>query len=163
MVTTMSDLLQKPGKQPVSDMKKNPKQDSTDNQAAGWGSGTPLSEAFDRGHVFSDRCPSRQILNHITSRWGVLVLMGLIDGTYRFAELRRKINGVSEKMLAQTLQTLEADGFVLRKSYPVVPPHVEYSLTPLGLEAAEKVRDLADWLEVNLNRVLDAQQRAASS
>ncbi|NVK33167.1 MAG: helix-turn-helix transcriptional regulator [Rhodobacteraceae bacterium] len=119
----------------------------------------PLSEAFERGHVFSDRCPSRQVLNHITSRWGVLVLLGLVDGTYRFAELRRKINGVSEKMLSQTLQTLEADGFVLRMSYPVVPPHVEYSLTPLGREAAEKVRDLADWLEVNLGRVLEAQQQ----
>ena len=71
--------------------------------------------------------------------------------------LRRRIGGVSEKMLAQTLQWLEADGFVLRVSYPVVPPHVEYSLTPLGYEVALRVRDLADWIEVKLPEILQAR------
>ena len=93
----------------------------------------------------------------MTSRWGVLLLVALLAGTHRFSDLRRKIGGVSEKMLAQTLQWLEADGFVLRVSYPVVPPHVEYSLTPLGYEVALRVRDLADWIEVKLPEILQAR------
>ncbi len=112
-----------------------------------------LSEALESGNVFADKCPSRLILNHITSRWGVLVLVALLAGTHRFSELRRKINGVSERMLAQTLQVLEADGFIDRRSLPVVPPHVEYSLTPLGVEVAEQVRSLVDWIQQNLGRI----------
>ncbi|MBC3765814.1 winged helix-turn-helix transcriptional regulator [Neptunicella marina] len=114
---------------------------------------SPLSAALAAGNVFASQCPSRIILNHITSRWGVLVLVALLAGTHRFSELRRKINGVSERMLAQTLQTLEADGFVERHSLPVVPPHVEYNLTPLGAEAADKVRALVDWIENNLDKM----------
>jgi DNA-binding HxlR family transcriptional regulator len=72
---------------------------------------------------------------------------------HRFSELRRTIGGVSERMLAQTLQQLEGDGMVSRVAYQVVPPHVEYSLTPLGREAAEKVRVLADWIELSLPRI----------
>jgi DNA-binding HxlR family transcriptional regulator len=120
------------------------------DQRAQYGS---IAEALAAGDVFADQCPSRLILNHITSRWGVLVLVALLAGTYRFSELRRKINGVSERMLAQTLQTLEADGFVVRHSLPVVPPHVEYSLTPLGAEVAAQVRNLVDWIEHNLARI----------
>ncbi len=85
--------------------------------------------------------------------------MTLRQGTHRFSELRRKIGGVSEKMLAQSLQTLAEDGFVLRVSHPVVPPFVEYSLTPLGEEVAEHVATLTDWIEVNLPRVLSARDR----
>ena len=110
-----------------------------------------------RGNLFAEACPSREVLKHVTSRWGVLVLLVLANGTQRFSGLRRKIGGVSEKMLAQTLQWLEADGFVLRVSYPVVPPHVEYSLTPLGYEVALRVRDLADWIEVKLPEILQAR------
>lgn len=117
-----------------------------------------LSEQMMRGEVFSDQCPSREILKHVTNRWGGLVLVALLLGTHRFSDLRRKLSGVSEKMLAQTLQTLEADGFVMRVSYPVVPPHVEYSLTPLGAELAKQVEFLVDWIEINLPRILDAQQ-----
>ncbi|HBA08749.1 MAG: transcriptional regulator [Methylotenera sp.] len=117
-----------------------------------------LSEQMMRGEVFSDQCPSREILKHVTNRWGGLVLVALLLGTHRFSDLRRKLSGVSEKMLAQTLQTLEADGFVMRVSYPVVPPHVEYSLTPLGAELAKQVELLVDWIEINLPRILDAQQ-----
>ncbi|MFN3883101.1 MAG: winged helix-turn-helix transcriptional regulator [Nitrincola lacisaponensis] len=120
-------------------------------------SGLTLTEQMQRGQVFAERCPSRQVLNHVTSRWGVLVLIALLEGTYRFSELRRKITGVSERMLAQTLQLLEADGFVLRTAYPVVPPHVEYNLTPMGEEVAVRVRELADWVEINLHRVLEVQ------
>ncbi|HEY3589210.1 MAG TPA: helix-turn-helix domain-containing protein [Buttiauxella sp.] len=113
-----------------------------------------LSEQMRNGNLFAEQCPSRDVLKHVTSRWGVLILVALQDGTHRFSDLRRKMGGVSEKMLAQTLQWLEADGFVNRKSYPVVPPHVEYSLTPLGHDVSEKVAALADWIEVNLPQVM---------
>lgn len=109
--------------------------------------------------VYSVRCPSRSILEHITSRWGVLVLGILLGGTKRFSELRNAIGGVSEKMLAQTLQTLERDGLVLRTAYPVIPPRVEYSLTPLGQQAAPLVAELARWSEQNVTRVLEARQQ----
>ena len=114
-----------------------------------------------RGDLFAEACPSREVLQHVTSRWGVLILVALLDGTHRFSELRRKIGGVSEKMLAQTLQALESDGFVLRTSFPVVPPHVEYSLTPMGTEVAAQVQTLADWIEHNLSTIL--QTRAAQA
>lgn len=117
-----------------------------------------LSEQMRRGELFAVDCPSRDVLQHVTSRWGVLVLVALLAGTHRFSDLRRKIGGVSEKMLAQTLQWLESDGFVLRKSYPVVPPHVEYSLTPLGLEVARRVEALADWIEGNLPSIMEARR-----
>ena len=118
---------------------------------------SPLSEHLMRGNLFAAACPSREVLKHVTSRWGVLLLVALMAGTHRFSDLRRKIGGVSEKMLAQTLQWLEADGFVLRVQYPVVPPHVEYSLTPLGQEVALRVRDLADWIEVKLPEIMQAK------
>ena len=118
-----------------------------------------LSEQQRDGDLFAAACPSREVLKHVTSRWGVLTLIALQSGTHRFSELRRKMGGVSEKMLAQTLQWLEADGFVIRHSYPVVPPHVEYTLTPLGSEVAEKVEALADWIEINLPKVMVSRQQ----
>ena len=90
-------------------------------------------------------CPYRLVLEHVTSRWGVLVLMELLERPYRFSELRRAIGRVSEKMLTQTLQTLERDGLVHRDAKPVIPPRVDYSLTDLGREAAVQVRGLAMW------------------
>lgn len=118
---------------------------------------------FDKGNVFSDKCPSRDILKHVTSRWGVLVFVALKDGsTMRFSELRRLIEGVSEKMLAQTLQQLEQDGFLSRISHPVIPPHVDYRLTEMGLEVAELVINLAAWIENNLMDIL-AQKEAIAS
>ena len=113
----------------------------------------PISEKLRRGNLLAADCPSREVLKHVTSRWGVLVLMALEGKTRRFSELRRMIGGVSERMLAQTLQWLEGDGLVDRVSYPVVPPHVEYSLTPLGAEAASRVRALADWIETSLPEI----------
>lgn len=113
-----------------------------------------LSAKLQRGELFSPDCPSREVLKHLTSRWGVLVLVALLSGMHRFSDLRRKIGGVSEKMLAQTLQLLEGDGLVSRLALPVVPPHVEYTLTPLGMQAARKVESLADWIEENLPDIL---------
>lgn len=103
-------------------------------------------------------CPSRLILEHVTSRWGVLVLAALLERSYRFSELRRQVGGVSEKMLAQTLQTLERDGFVDRDAKPVIPPRVDYSLTPLGKEAAEQVWGLARWTEQRIDQVFTARE-----
>ena len=112
-----------------------------------------LAKLLERGCVFSDQCPSREILKHVTSRWGVLLLVALLAGTHRFSELRRKIGGISEKMLAQTLQVLENDGFVIRTVFPVIPPHVEYELSASGVEIAKLVEALADWIELNMHRV----------
>ena len=114
-----------------------------------------LSARIGRGDLMAADCPSRQVLKRLTSRWGVLVLIALQSGTHRFSGLRRAIGGVSERMLAQTLQGLELDGMVERKAYQVVPPRVEYSLTPLGREAAAKVRDLADWIEMMLPAIAE--------
>ena len=114
-----------------------------------------------QGDLFAPACPSRGILDHLTSRWGVLVLVVLIEGTHRFSELRRLVAGVSEKMLAQTLRELEADGFVLRIVYPEVPPHVEYQLTDLGREVALHIEGLTDWIQENLSRILEARTKTA--
>lgn len=117
-----------------------------------------IASLMARGELFAAECPSREVLQHVTSRWGVLVLVALLSGTHRFSDLRRKIGGVSEKMLAQTLQWLEGDGFVLRTQYPVVPPHVDYRLTPMGVEVAQQVQGLADWIEGNLGRILSGRK-----
>ncbi len=122
-----------------------------------------IAERLQRGQLFSPDCPSRAVLQHVTSRWGVLVLVALLAGTHRFSDLRRKVGGVSEKMLAQTLQWLESDGFVLRVSRPVVPPHVEYSLTPMGTEVARQVEGLVDWIEGNLHRIMDRHRAGAAT
>lgn len=113
-----------------------------------------LSQQLRDGNLFAAQCPSREILKHVTSRWGILILISLRDGTHRFSDLRRKIGGISEKMLAQSLQALEQDGFINRVSYPVLPPLVEYTLTDSGEQISEKVAILADWIEINLPDIL---------
>ncbi|MFJ8053081.1 winged helix-turn-helix transcriptional regulator [Streptomyces luteogriseus] len=117
-------------------------------------------------------CPYRLVLEHVTSRWGVLVLIQLLDRPYRFSELRRAIGAyggraVSEKMLTQTLQTLERDGLVHRDAKAVIPPRVDYSLTGLGREAADQVRALSQWTRDRMDDVEKARRtydetRAAS-
>ena len=125
-------------------------------------SASTLSQQLRDGNLFAEQCPSREVLKHVTSRWGVLILVALRDGTHRFSDLRRKMGGVSEKMLAQSLQAVEQDGFINRVSYPVVPPHVEYSLTPLGEQVSDKVAALADWIELNLPQVLAQREERAA-
>jgi len=85
---------------------------------------------------------------------GTLALIVLQSGTLRFSELRRRVSGVSERMLAQTLQQLEGDGRVIRRSFPVVPPHVDYSLLPLGQQAAAHMTNMVQWIEDNLPQLL---------
>lgn len=109
------------------------------------------------GDLRAAQCPSRVVLDHVTSRWGTLVLLVLRDGTQRFGELRRRIGGVSEKMLTQTLRTLEEDGFVQRTVYAEVPPRVEYALTEMGTEVAAHLAALGTWVERNLPRVMAAR------
>ncbi|MGW2717858.1 winged helix-turn-helix transcriptional regulator [Streptomyces sp. NPDC001492] len=109
---------------------------------------------YDTGEAM---CPYRLVLEHLTSRWGVLVLIELLERPYRFSELRRAIGRVSEKMLTQTLQTLERDGLVHRDAKPVIPPRVDYSLTDLGREAAQQVRALAVWTEQRMDAVQQAR------
>ena len=105
-------------------------------------------------NVLAADCPSRAILQHVTSRWGILVLIALGGRTLRFSALRRAIGGISERMLAQTLQVLEADGLILRHAHDIVPPHVEYRLTDLGSEVTQRVLALSRWIESNLPRLL---------
>ena len=105
-------------------------------------------------------CPERAIMEHVTSRWGVLTLQALSNGeAWRFSELRRELALASEKMLTQTLRTLERDGFVHREVFPVIPPHVEYTLTPLGKGAASHLVALAQWIEAHVPEVAQAQER----
>lgn len=111
-----------------------------------------------KADVMNEKCPSRAVLNHVTSRWGVLILIALQDGTMRFSALRRRIGGVSERMLTQSLRLLEGDGLVRRTAHQVVPPHVDYDLTPLGREVAQRVHALAGFIESNLGQILAAHK-----
>ena len=121
---------------------------------------TTIADRLLRGDLFEPGCTSREVMKHVTSSWGILVLITLQDGTLRFSELRRRVTGVSERMLAQTLRWLEQDRLVMRRAYDVVPPH----------EAAAKVAALADWIEERLPQMRgsvgsggDADDRIAAS
>lgn len=104
--------------------------------------------------AFTRNCGTRVVLDHIMSKWGVLVLSSLSDGTRRWGELRRDVDGISEKMLASTLKTLSSDGLVDRESLPTVPPHVEYSLTDLGRDLMERMLPLVQWVADNADDML---------
>jgi DNA-binding HxlR family transcriptional regulator len=108
--------------------------------------------------VYKLSCPTRQVLDCIADKWAALVVGLLLGGTRRFGEMRKAIEGVSQKMLTQTLRNLERDGIVSRRVYATVPPKVEYSLTPLGLSLARIVDDLRVWSESNIEVVLASQQ-----
>ncbi|MEV3858244.1 helix-turn-helix domain-containing protein [Streptomyces sp. NPDC050095] len=109
--------------------------------------------------VFSKACPSRGTLEHVTGRWGALTLGALHEGTFRFNELRRRVDGVSEKMLSQTLHALERDGLVHRDAQPTNPPRVDYELTPLGREVAERLLTLIHFVEGRMDDVLVSRER----
>ncbi|WP_353172991.1 winged helix-turn-helix transcriptional regulator [Acinetobacter rudis] len=115
------------------------------------------------GQVLSNNCPSREILEHLTNKWSVLILRCLSEGVHRFNTLYKRIEGISEKMLAQTLKILERDGFVLRTVYPEVPPRVEYQLSIIGAQAAEKINTLIVWIERNLPDLIAQQNHSTPS
>ncbi|MCX5584172.1 winged helix-turn-helix transcriptional regulator [Streptomyces erythrochromogenes] len=107
--------------------------------------------------VFARSCPSRETLEHVTGRWGSLTVGALREGPVRFNELRRRVEGVSEKMLSQTLHALERDGIVHREAQPTNPPRVDYELTPLGVEVADRLLALIHHLEGSMPAVLSAR------
>ncbi|MDG6107707.1 helix-turn-helix transcriptional regulator [Dactylosporangium aurantiacum] len=104
-------------------------------------------------------CPSRDVLDQIGSKWAVLVLGELgRHGACRFTQLRQRLSGISEKMLAQTLRTLERDGLLLRTVYPETPIRVEYELTPLGETLRGPLKALTDWSVQHIREVLEARE-----
>lgn len=112
-----------------------------------------------RSSVFSAHCPAQQALERIADKWTALVIYRLEAGPKRSSELQREIGGISSKMLTQTLRSLERDGLVRREVFPVVPPKVEYSLTPLGRTLTEPLKAICRWAEANMPKV-EAARRA---
>lgn len=107
-------------------------------------------------------CAGRTIVDHVMSKWGMLVMIALAERCFRYAELRRRVGGVSERMLALTLRTLETDGLVERTDFGEVPPRVEYALTPLGRSLAHHLEALGAWIVANTDTVLAARAAAAA-
>lgn len=105
-------------------------------------------------------CLSRVVLDRIADKWTALIIHALAGGTLRYATLQRAIGGISQKMLTQTLRSLERDGLVLRKVHPVVPPKVEYSLTPLGRTLIEPLHAICSWSEKHLPQLQANRTRA---
>jgi DNA-binding HxlR family transcriptional regulator len=107
--------------------------------------------------VFNSKCPTRQVLDRIADKWTVLVIRRLSYGTMRFAQIRRSVDGISQKVLTNTLRGLERDGMVTRKIYASVPPRVEYTLTDLGCSLCGLVEGICGWAEANIERVQEAR------
>ncbi|MFF0494772.1 winged helix-turn-helix transcriptional regulator [Nocardia aobensis] len=107
--------------------------------------------------VFARNCRSRPVLQNVASRWGALALVALREGPYRFSALRRRVDGISERMLSQTLQALERDGMIHREVQQTIPPRVEYTLTDLGAQVADQLYGLIAILEDNIDVILAAQ------
>jgi DNA-binding HxlR family transcriptional regulator len=112
-------------------------------------------------NVFSSQCPSRRVMAVLAEKWTLLIVAQLANGPMRTAEIRRGVDGVSEKMLIQTLRKLEGFGLVSRKAYPEVPPRVEYKLTSLGRSLARLAGLFSRWVERNSANLLKAEQDAA--
>ena len=110
-------------------------------------------------NVYEKDCPTRLVLDHIADKWTALILWKLVDGPLRFNQIRRIIEGISQKMLSQTLKQLERDGLVSRRAFATVPVTVEYSVTPLGLSLAEKMAAVSLWAQDNIDSVLSAQAK----
>jgi len=111
--------------------------------------------------VLDERCHSREILDRIADKWTALIIKVLSRGTLRHGELRREISGISQKMLTQTLRSLEEDGLVERVIYPEVPPRVEYSLTPLGKSLIEPLEAICRWSEKHMAEMEAARQKTS--
>lgn len=121
---------------------------------------THMTDRHARPSVYTKNCFTRAVLDRIADKWTTLIIGLLASGNaVRFTELSRAIDGISQKMLSQTLRELERDGLVTRKVHAVVPPRVEYSLTPLGLTLCEPLRALADWAEEHMRDIREAQRR----
>lgn len=108
--------------------------------------------------VYDQSCPTRLLLDHIADKWAALILWRISDGTIRFNELRRKVDGISTKVLSKSLKELERDGLISRTAFPTVPVTVEYSITPLGALLAEKISAITEWAQTNIETVLASQK-----
>lgn len=109
--------------------------------------------------VYNEDCPSRQLLTIISNKWSILIIEKLSHQTYRFGALKREIGGISQKVLTQTLRTLEKNGFIVRQSYPELPLKVEYSLTPLGQNLSTIFVSITAWAENHMEEILTAQNK----
>jgi DNA-binding HxlR family transcriptional regulator len=116
-----------------------------------------------RPNVLDQNCESRQALERIADKWTCLIVYALLDGPRRHGELRRTIQGISQKMLTQTLRSLETDGLVARRVIDVIPPHVEYSLTPLGETLSDPLVAICRWAMDHLPEVRAARERSAAA
>ena len=119
---------------------------------------TTSAEPVLLGNPYHSDCPTRRILDRIGDRWTVLVVGALYDGDARFSQVRRRVEGVSQKMLTQTLRGLERDGLVRRTVYPEVPVRVEYALTEAGRTLREPLRALEEWSIAHLSDVSASQE-----
>lgn len=108
-------------------------------------------------HSIPYPCPVRDVLDRLTDRWTILVLRELVDGTQRFSELKRQVEGISPRMLSQTLRRLEQDGLILREVFPTVPPKVQYTIKPLGASYFKVIQEMVGWAVVNQDEVLAAR------
>ena len=113
-------------------------------------------------NAYCDTCPTRAALDRLAGKWTVLIVDLLGDGVCRFRELHHRIGGISQKMLTQTLRELEADGYVTRTAFAVVPPRVDYALTPLGRSLHDLLSQVRDWAEAHINEVETARGRYAA-
>ncbi|SEU34969.1 winged helix-turn-helix transcriptional regulator [Nonomuraea wenchangensis] len=125
------------------------------SKAPGYCTGTDDDQAR-QWDVRAD-CDVRQILDRVADKWSLLVIALLDRRTMRFSELRRTVDGVSQRMLTVTLRQLERDGLVTRTVYPVVPPRVEYALTPLGMSLHETIKSLVIWTEEHQQEISAAR------
>jgi DNA-binding HxlR family transcriptional regulator len=121
-----------------------------------------MAKASSNGSVLDAQCPSRLVLDRIADKWTALIIQVLAQGTKRYATLQREIGGISQKMLTQTLRSLERDGLVQRTVHPVVPPKVEYTLTRLGRTLIEPLQGLCRWSEKHLAELQANRARAAA-
>ncbi|MER5260590.1 helix-turn-helix domain-containing protein [Actinosynnema sp. NPDC002837] len=119
---------------------------------------TPDLRAHGGADAYLRTCASRAVLDLLTNKWVCLVIGGLRPGTLRFGELRRRLDGITQKMLTQTLRDLERAGLVHRAVYPSVPPRVEYSLTPLGDNVGGLMDAIRVWSETHIDDIRAAQE-----
>lgn len=109
--------------------------------------------------VFTLECPIQQVLDIICNKWSVIILYCLSSGTKRYNQLQKQIEGISQKMLTQSLRNLERHGLVERRVYPSVPTRVEYSLTTLGETLIEPLTPLAQWSQIHISEIKSARDR----
>ncbi|CAN7362611.1 winged helix-turn-helix transcriptional regulator [Rhizobium sp. LjRoot254] len=121
--------------------------------------GLPISrrEAFEKYGFTPANCPVRDVMDHISGKWSILMMLELIDGPLRFGAIRRRVPDISQRMLTQTLRDLQRDGYVSRTVYPTQPPSVEYKLTELGESFSKPLVALVDWAAQNHETIKQAR------